>query len=378
VAHIVKRCSRCRRRVPPRERACACGGKRIVWLARYLDPGGHEKAQVFERQQDAEDFLEGIEAGKNIGDYVDPKAGRETLGSVYGRFCKGTELAPTTRSKWETCWRLYVEPRLGSTPVSRVTKNAVSATRDAPASAWQGNEALKLVKRLLYFAVDDGILSKNVAARIKPREVKRAPIEILEPDELNRVLDHLGDRWRAMVLLDAMGSLRWSELIGLRRQDLDLEARTVTITQKITEVNGTFHSGRPKTHESARTVDLPAVVVKPLAEYLLRYPPSPTGLIFHGANGNPVRRKVFRAAWFKALEDAKINKHVRPGWLRHSGASLAYAATRDLKLVSKRLGHTSTRMVDGVYISLYEDASRAVADAIDELVRASGARETDH
>jgi integrase len=87
---------------------------------------------------------------------------------------------------------------------------------------------------------------------------------------------------------------------------------------------------------------------------------------------------VFRAAWMKALRDAKVDKHVRPGWLRHSGASLAYAASRDLKLVSKRLGHTSTRMVDSTYVSLYEDASRAVADAIDELLRASAARETDH
>jgi integrase len=378
MAHVIKRCSRCRRRVPPRERACACGGKRIVWLARYVDPDGYEKAQTFGRQQDAEDFIEGVEASKNTGDYVDPKAGRETLDSIYGRFVKQAKLSPTTRAKWEGIWTRYVKPRLGATKVSSITKNAVIETMNAPESPWQGNEALKLVKRLLYFAVDDGILTRNVAARIKPREVERQKIEILEPAELTAVLDHLGDRWRAMVLLDAMGSLRWSELIGLRRQDLDLESRTVTITQKITEVNGTFHIGRPKTRESARTVDLPAVVVKPLAEYLLRYPPSRDGLIFHGANGNPVRRKVFRAAWFKALEDAGIEKHVRPGWLRHSGASLAYAATRDLKLVSKRLGHTSTRMVDSTYVSLYEDASRAVADAIDELVRASGARETDH
>jgi integrase len=378
VAHIVKRCSRCRRRVPAGARACECGGRRIVWLARYRDPERLERSQVFERQQDAEDFLENLEAGKNTGDYVDPKAGRESLASVYGRFSQVVDLAPTTSSKWATVWRLHVEPSLGATPVSKITKNAVIGTRDAPLSPWQGNEALKLVKRLLYFAVDDGILTRNVAARVKPRDTKRRPIEILEPDELNAVLEQLGDRWRAMVLLDALGSLRWSELIGLRRDDLDLEARTVTVAQKITEVNGTFHIGRPKTAESARTIDLPAAVVKPLAEYLLRYPPSPDGLIFHGRGGNPVRRKVFRAAWEKALVDAKITKHVRPGWLRHSGASLAYAASRDLKLVSKRLGHTSTRMVDSTYISLYEDASRAVADAIDELLRASAVHETDH
>jgi integrase len=378
MAHIVKRCSRCRRRVSAGERVCACGGRRIVWLARYVDPDGQEKAQTFERQQDAEDFLENVEGAKNTGDYVDPKAGREILGSIYARFCNDIELEPTTRSKWATVWRKHIEPRLGSTSVSRITKNAIIATRDAPTSPWQGNEALKLTKRLLYFAVDDGILTRNVAARIKPRDTQREKIEILEPDELMAVLEHLGNRWRGMVLLDALGSLRWSELVGLRRQDLDLDARTVTVTQKITEVSGVFHMGRPKTQESARTLDLPAVVVKPLAEYLLRYPPSPDGLIFHGANGNPVRRKVFRAAWLKALKDAKIDKHIRPGWLRHSGASLAYAASRDLKLVSKRLGHTSTRMVDSTYVSLYEDASRAVVDAIDELMAARPARETDH
>ena len=60
---------------------------------------------------------------------------------------------------------------------------------------------------------------------------------------------------------------------------------------------------------------------------------------------------------------------VRPEWLRHTGASLAYAATRDMKAVAQRLGHTSTRMMDTVYVKLYADASANVADAIDELVR---------
>ncbi len=76
---------------------------------------------------------------------------------------------------------------------------------------------------------------------------------------------------------------------------------------------------------------------------------------------------------------AGVGGHLsRPGWLRHSGASLAYAASTDLKAVSRQLGHTSTRMVDGVYVKLYEAAGRSLADAIDDLYRASGVRETDH
>jgi integrase len=64
---------------------------------------------------------------------------------------------------------------------------------------------------------------------------------------------------------------------------------------------------------------------------------------------------------------------VRPEWLRHTGSSIAYAATRDMKAVAQRLGHTSTRMMNTVYVAIYPSASRATADAIDELVRASRA-----
>ena len=52
-----------RDRVPAGARASACGGRRIVWLARYRDPERIEEvAGPFERQQDAEDFLEALEA----------------------------------------------------------------------------------------------------------------------------------------------------------------------------------------------------------------------------------------------------------------------------------------------------------------------------
>jgi hypothetical protein len=40
--------------------------------------------------------------------------------------------------------------------------------------------------------------------------------------------------------------------------------------------------------------------------------------------------------------------------------------------------HTSTRTIDTVYLKLHDEVGRQVADAIDELVRASLTRETDH
>jgi len=76
--------------------------------------------------------------------------------------------------------------------------------------------------------------------------------------------------------------------------------------------------------------------------------------------------------WLRALKAAGITEHVRPGWLPHSGASLAYDATKDLLATAQRLGHTSTRMVDSTYVELYAEVSRQIADAIDVAVPDAG------
>lgn len=42
-----------------------------------------------------------------------------------------------------------------------------------------------------------------------------------------------------------------------------------------------------------------------------------------------------------------------------------------MKAVAERLGHTSTRMMDTVYVEVYADTSAMVAKQIDRLVRES-------
>lgn len=94
------------------------------------------------------------------------------------------------------------------------------------------------------------------------------------------------------------------------------------------------------------------------------------GLVFYGERNGPVRRHVVRPDWDRACRAVGI-EGVRPEWLRHTGASLACAATRDMKAVAERLGHTSTRMMDTAYVKVYAETSAKVADAIDRLVRES-------
>ncbi|ESZ99797.1 site-specific recombinase XerC [Frankia sp. CcI6] len=54
--------------------------------------------------------------------------------------------------------------------------------------------------------------------------------------------------------------------------------------------------------------------------------------------------------------------------LRHTAASLTYRATKDLKVVSELLGHSSVHFTGDVYTSVFADADRAAAKAAADIV----------
>ena len=102
---------------------------------------------------------------------------------------------------------------------------------------------------------------------------------VLTPQEVERLADEVGERWRGFVLLAAYGSLRWSELVAVRVGRIDFPRRRIRVEEKITE-HGTLFPGEPKTWKSRRSVSLPEFVIFELAAHVGRYPPDEDGLVF--------------------------------------------------------------------------------------------------
>ena len=67
------------------------------WLARYRDDTGHEHAQRFDRKVDAQRWIDDATAALISGQYVDPRAGRETLSVYYAAWSQRQIWAPNTR-----------------------------------------------------------------------------------------------------------------------------------------------------------------------------------------------------------------------------------------------------------------------------------------
>jgi hypothetical protein len=88
-------------------------------------------------------------------------------------------LAPSTMQKYRDVLRVHVEPMLGYRSLNTISRADVEDMVDSISSPWQGQEALKLVRRLLNRALDEGRLARNVAARASIPETKRTKVRIL-------------------------------------------------------------------------------------------------------------------------------------------------------------------------------------------------------
>jgi integrase len=73
--------------------------------------------------------------------------------------------------------------------------------------------------------------------RNRVAEGGREEDEALTPDEFQRLLDAVPDRFRLLVLTEIETGLRWGELIALRPRHVDFLRRTITVEETIAEVS---------------------------------------------------------------------------------------------------------------------------------------------
>jgi integrase len=99
-------------------------------------------------------------------------------------------------------------------------------------------KAYSLLRAVCATAVDDELLSRN-PCRIRGAGFERTPERpVLSMPEAFRLADEIAPRYRLLVLLAVFGSLRWGELVGLSRADLDLMTMTLRVRRSVAEIGG--------------------------------------------------------------------------------------------------------------------------------------------
>lgn len=335
-----------------------------------LRAGGRVQTRTFRRRGDAERWARQQETRKDRGDLVDPRAGAVPLAEYARRWLPTRDLRPRTRQLYGHLLGQWIAPIFGTTPINRITTEAVRAWHGrvtSDVSALQAAKAYRLLRAMLNTAVADGLLTRNPCCIPGAGQERSPERPLVEPADVLRLADAIEPRFRSLVLLAAVGGLRVGELLGLQRRHVDLAEATVRVEHQAIElIDGTRIITGPKTDAGRRTVAIPEFVSVSVSEHLERFTAAdPDAWVFVGERGNPTRRITLQRSWTAAREATGMT-HITLHDLRHAGATLAAWTGASTKELMARLGHSTPRAALR-YQHAAQHRDREIADRLGEL-----------
>jgi integrase len=322
------------------------------------------------------------------GVFVEPS--RLTLGTYLTEMwlpSMASQIRATTLAGYRHNIHHYIVPRLGDTPLQRLTTARVGALYgDLVASGGQDGRPLSpktvryvhtTLRRALRDAVADGLVARNVAAQARPPRARRVEMRTWTAEQVGTFLASVRqDRLYAAWLLLATLGLRRGELLGLRWQDVDLANGRIAVRHTRVMVAGKPAMAEPKTAKGRRSLTLAPEVLDALRAHRAQQAAerlslgagyTDSGLVITTEDGRPMHPETLSGLFVRQARRAGLPP-IRLHDLRHSVASILLAAGTHPKVVSELLGHSSIGLTLDTYShvipSLAEEAASVIAAAI--------------
>ena len=286
---------------------------------------------------------------------------------------------PSTALSYQATVSRYIAPAIGRIPLAKLEPEHVGRMlADLSARTGLSPTTVGYVRTVLRIALGralkEGKVARNVAALVDPprRAVyERHPLDARQVALLRTTLT--GHRLEALVLTAIGTGARQGELLGLRWQDVDLDAGTMTIRHTLQL--GTRQLAETKTERSRRTLHLPLQVRAALRHHQRVQAGErerakvwdARGFMFATRNGAPPDSRNVTSDFQAVLAMAGL-PHQRFHDLRHAYATLLVEAGADLYEVSRGLGQSSIATTANVYTHLSDRMRQRVAERMDEIL----------
>ena len=311
-----------------------------------------------------------LEHARLLGAYVDPGAGRITVGEWSAKWMHSqVQLKPKTRSSYESLLRCWVLPRWGPVSLNKVTFGGVAEWVGSMylggLSASRTRQGYHLLTGMLDDAVKDGRLVRNPAAGVDLPRLGTKPRRYLRHQELHALAGHCGP-YRVLVLTLGYSGMRWGEVAALRVQSVDLRRGRIEVSEAVAEIHGQIVLGTPKSHQT-RWLPVPKLLLEGLEAQVTGR--GPDELVFPSPQGGYLRVANFRRGYFDRAATAIGKPGFYPHELRHTAASLAIASGATVKSVQRMLGHASATLTLDRYGHLFADELDDVAARLDDAMR---------
>lgn len=293
---------------------------------------------------------------------------------------KKPNLRPNTRMSYERRIYQHISPALGNIQMDKLTTNDIQQfyselkkggrlLRAELYGEGLSDQTVRGIHTTLHAALDKAVAEKlllrNPADGCRLPSVKAREMQVLTPEEIQRLLIQAKeDGCYELLLLELSTGLRRGEICALQWNDLNLRTGELWIERQVHRIKGELVVSSPKTKASNRSVILPAPVVNIFKAYKKTVSsrwmfPSPV------SEDSPRDPAAVRKRLQIVLERAECKK-VRFHDLRHVFCTACLEHGMDIKTLSTIIGHVSSSTTLNVYAHVTDEMRRTAAVKIDQ------------
>jgi integrase len=369
-----------------------------VWYGIYREPGiQNPKFVPFPgaTKREAETRLNRIVEKINKGEYASDSrlTVREFLETYYLPYAK-SRAAAKSFERWKDIVYLRLIPAFGGLRLSAMNPGIIQRAYGEWLTTGRNGKPLaartvvhyhRLMRHALKHAKRLGLLGRDPSELVEAPKVVRREMTALDETQAMRLIAYArGTRLEVPVILAIHSGIRRGELCGLRWANVDFERNRIAIVRTLEETRDGIQFKQPKSRASIRTISLSRDVMEHLRRHKARQAETrlkrgsewmDEDLVFpnpEANDGSPWRPEAFGKAFAWLVKGAKVPR-VRLHDLRHTSATLLLRAGISLKVVSARLGHSTTAITNDHYAhvigTMDEEAADKLADALTQAGR---------
>ena len=246
-------------------------------------------------------------------------------------------------------------------------------------------DVYKLLRNALETAVDDGLIVRNVANRVKLPKVPKPKINVLTQEQQNAFVEQAKNTYMGSIyILDLCTGMRLGELLGLKWEDIDLAEKQLHVVRTLRKVKDPDNSeeswhlefGTPKTTASQRTIPLNETAVKLLRDVRKQQLQNKlkagsayqdNGLVFCTQLGKPLDPTNMRRTFYTICDKIGVSG-LHPHCLRHTFATRGAENNVDVRVMQRFLGHSTIKETADTYTHVLNDLKQNEILKLDKVV----------
>src|SRR5829696_5852876 len=355
-----------------------------LYMARYTvetATGAKRKALYAKSRKEASEKLTEALAQAQKG--IIAGAGAMTVSNFIERWLEDSvrgSVRQSTYQRDESLCRNHLIPVLGKKKLK--TLNAADVQRfyraklDSGLSSATVHKLHVVLHKALKQTVRWGLAPRNVADDVDAPKIHKDEVTPLTREEARKLLETArGDRLEALYVAAVQSGLRQGELLALRWEDVDLEARTVQVRRTLTRNGGKLTVGPTKTSKARRTVKLTRDATEALQDYLAQQLVEidkagevwqENGLVFCTGKGTLINPTNLRKRSFVPLLQRAGLPPMTFHQLRHTAATILLLKNVNPKIVSEMLGHANIAITLDTYSHVLPNIQHSAVAAMEE------------